>query len=973
MEQTFRFQPTIARAALVIVVLALAVPPASLARSVPPAAPDWWQNPPPSQPGYPVPLSSAVFFINSSPALADLDNNGAPEVIIGGRQLVGGSPGCGGMVYAYRADGSLLWQASVRAPVNATPTVADLNGDGYPDVIVPLGGLVASQCWHGGVTALNGLNGQALWTFDTQDWLNHSPDGWLDGVISTPAVGDVNGDGYPEIAFGAWDQCIYLLNRAGQPLWGNLPGILPQVYCGGHGFYNEDTIWSSPALADVTGDGRLEIIIGADISAGNVWGDPNGGYLYILNADGTTLAREWMDQVIYSSPAVADLDQDGAFEFVVGTGTYWPGTGHYVSAFDYDPNPANPADRLVLRWRRTTAGRVFASPAIADLNGDGWLDVVITSFSGDDGQDGTIVYAWRGSDGTPLFQRRACNYLGQSGNTVASPTVADVDGDAGPEILFGHLWEVAVLNADGTYYSDYSNPLGGSPIHPGCARDHTPTTNLTYLVNYSAYASPAVGNLDGDGDREVVVGAHDPNDSSRGAIYAWSGHAGSAAPWPQFHHDAQHTGNFCFAPRPPTNPALNSDPPANVWTNDNTVHVTWSGASTDSACGVRGYSIQWSDAPGTVPDRIVDTSGNAVTTPLADGVWYFHLRTFDGFGTPAATTVHLGPFQIDTVVPTSQAASPTGYTTNPAIPVTWSGSDVGSGIASYDVQVQTDGGAWQNWQTDVTFTAAVYNATAGHVYCFRSRAEDQAGNVEAYPAGADSCVTVAQHALSGSVWNNRGQPVLGALVSADPPMVNTARSAVDGSFALYFNTPGAYDLDASRNDFGKQPASHYTLAGDLSGVFFVLPPLDDLVLNGGFEDGVQHWAVAGATVAADAHSGDSALAFDGGDVATQTVNLPGGLLAPTLSLVYRVEGSVQPSDRFTVTARCVCRTVTLSLPLDATDWSHAWADTSGMGGAVQVTLQSDLDSASVLIDEVTLGSSWPGAYRLFLPVALRGG
>jgi len=976
MKQSFRFHPTIARVALAlsIIGLVLAVPPAGLARSVPPARPDWWQNPPPSQPCFPVTFGSATFFINSSPTLADLDRDGSLEMIIGGRERVGGNPACGGMVYAYRADGSLLWERRVRAPVNATPTVADLNGDSYPDVIVSLGGLVATPCWHGGVVALNGLTGAELWTFDTQDWLNHSPDGWRDGVISTPAVGDVNGDGYPEIAFGAWDQCIYLLDRNGQPLWGNLPGILPEIYCGGHGFYNEDTIWSSPALADVTGDGRLEIVIGADISAGNVWGDPNGGYLYILNADGATLAREWMDQVIYSSPAVADLDHDGAFEFVVGTGTYWPNTGHYVSAFDYDPNPANPADRLVLRWRGYTAGRVFASPAIADLNGDGWLDVVITSFSGDDGQDGAIVYAWRGSDGTALFQRRACNYLGYSGNTIASPTVADVDGDAWPEILFGHMWEVAILNHDGTYYTDYSNPLGGSPAHPGCARDHTPTTDLTYLVNYSAYGSPAVGNLNGSGPAEVVVGAHDPNDASRGAIYAWTGHTGTAAPWPQFHHDLQHSGNFCFTPHPPTNPTtIASDPPVGGWTNDNTIHVTWSGASSDSACGIRGYSIQWSNAPDTIPDRIVDTAGGEVTTPLADGTWYFHLRTFDGFATPAVNTVHLGPFRIDTAVPTSLVAPIGGYTTNPAIPVHWSGSDVGSGIASYDVQVQTDGGAWQNWQTDVTFTSAIYSATPGHVYCFRSRAEDQAGNVEAYPAGGDTCVTVARYVLTGNVWNNRGQPVLGAEVSADPPMVNTARSAVDGSFALYFNATGAYDLEASRTDFGKQPASVYSLSGDLAGVFFVLPPQDDALLNGGFEDGSAHWAVAGAEVTTTAHSGAGALTFDGSDVATQTVPLASGLVSPTLSLVYRVEGSVQPGDRFTVTARCPCRTVTLSLPLDVTDWSHAWLDVSSLLGSAQVTLQSDLDTAAVLVDEVTLGSSWPGAYRLFLPVTRRGG
>ncbi len=531
-----------------------------------------YYNNPPLQPGFPVMLAGAPVDL-SSPTVADLDGDGKLEIVVGGRaQNADGSLACDGWVYAYKSTGVLFWQARVHAPVNSSPTIADLNKDGKPEVIVSLGGIAYGTCWQGGVVVLHGQDGSGwskgsqAWSFDTQDWLDHVQDGWKDGVFASPAVGDITGDGWPEVVFGAWDQCLYALDRNGAPIWGNLPGIYAETYCGGHGYYNEDTIWSSPSLADVNGDRVLEIITGADITAGNMYGDPSGGYLYILTGHGVMLAQAWLDQRIYSSPAVADIDNDSQYEIVVGTGSHLPGVGYYVTAYEIDINQPTPRERLIVKWRSATGGRVFASPAIGDLNGDGSLDVVITADIGDsfegggtDSAEGGEIFAWSGGNGQQLFRTRNCSFMGQSFNTQSSPTLADIDGDGKLEVLYSIGAEVAILNHDGTHYSDYSSvDYPGAPFNQACARTTPPTTTKTYYAKLMVNASPVVADLDGNGKVEVAIaGGYEYNSNPnliRGGIHVWTDHANGARPWPMFHHDAAHTGTIVVPPHQIINP-----------------------------------------------------------------------------------------------------------------------------------------------------------------------------------------------------------------------------------------------------------------------------------------------------------------------------------------------------------------------------------------------------------------------------------
>ena len=98
---------------------------------------------------------------------------------------------------------------------------------------------------------------------------------------------------------------------------------------------------------------------------------------------------------------------------------------------------------------------------------------------------------------------------------------------------------------------------------------------------------------------------------------------------------------------------------------------------------------------------------------------------------------------------TDIAAPSSSMSTLPAVSpgpfrVRWSGSDSGSsGLKNFDIQVK-DGtsGNWTTWQSETTATSAYYPGMGGHTYYFRSRARDNAGNIEPWPVGHDSATTV---------------------------------------------------------------------------------------------------------------------------------------------------------------------------------------------------------------------------------------
>jgi hypothetical protein len=131
---------------------------------------------------------------------------------------------------------------------------------------------------------------------------------------------------------------------------------------------------------------------------------------------------------------------------------------------------------------------------------------------------------------------------------------------------------------------------------------------------------------------------------------------------------------------------------------------------------------------------------------------------------------------IDNTSPTSHVSALTGIQSCPNFRVTWSGSDVGSGLQGFSVYVSDNGGPFKPWLSRTPAVSATYLGAVGHTYSFYGLASDLTGNMEDSKASPEASTTVAATGPCGPP-SIGGQVVstsrLGTTVTVNLQLTNT--------------------------------------------------------------------------------------------------------------------------------------------------------------------------------------------------------
>jgi len=332
------------------------------------------------------------------------------------------------------------------------------------------------------------------------------------GSKCIPAIADINNDHILEVVTTTRgnnsinDRQKIFVHSANDANQDGKPDLLWTKNLGGP---NENGV----VLADLDNNGSLEII------EKGAWGSP----INVYNSDGTFYAG-WPKSIGCQTgggmPVACDIDNDGFKELIFGFNTATSGSNHtdagiYIYRYNGNPYISSNTDGLFYKFNNGgTYDRMDCAPILADINNDGFKDMIFVS-GRQSAQKARIFIMDRLGNFLPgwgydshIFDIKLVGNSSFYDVWLSSPSVGDIDGTGNPVICIADMGKIYCWKTDGSAYNQYF------PIILPDLECH--------------YTCPLLADVDGDSDIEIIINSN----SSEGGIYAFHLNGTKVVGWP---------------------------------------------------------------------------------------------------------------------------------------------------------------------------------------------------------------------------------------------------------------------------------------------------------------------------------------------------------------------------------------------------------------------------------------------------------
>ncbi|MBU0505763.1 integrin alpha, partial [bacterium] len=371
-------------------------------------------------------LIGKIFY--SSSAIADINNDGYSEIVLGDTEASGNASRSGlahiisGSQNKIASDVFTLDQSAYSIQgayendrFGSALAIGDLDGDGMLDIAAAAIGFDANDTSTGAVSVYSGSSLAQNQTYD-ESLVNITGDYGFSYAGAALAFGNVNADAYDDLFIGSYGLngstgAVYLYQGAAA---GFVDGTLEEVADEAiYGESEDDRFgWSVSSDADVNGDGFDDLLVGASqstnhdnaLQAGSVslfLGNGNS----ITNEPSSTFHGEHaFDHAGYTATFVSDVNDDGYDDILIGSPgvdnlEQDSGRAYLIYGSDSLPTVQSLTDADVTFSGTTNNQQLgIAIAGLGDLNNDAFADIALSGFRDNDVSGASAVYVFLGSD-----------------------------------------------------------------------------------------------------------------------------------------------------------------------------------------------------------------------------------------------------------------------------------------------------------------------------------------------------------------------------------------------------------------------------------------------------------------------------------------------------------------------------------------------------------------------------------------------